>query len=311
MGPSRHLEEGNNFMGCFSSSTPQPTPVNYTGVIGSTLSAQAGEAPEQFAAESNPVSGQPAYANLSLENLGNLLYGSPATSNTETYNDVQTSTGGWYDDQTGQFESANSNPGNATYYGNGQVFTTPVTQTINTPATTGVVPQTQALLTSDPAINALLGGLNSQAATGLAAGDQLTPDQMQMVNQQSLAGFAQRGVSGSGSSVVDAILNQLGYGQQLLSQRQNAGAQAIQANQSAYLNPLLNIVGNTIGGTTTGGPNLFNPQAGLSTAQSNASTQAQWDAAQPTGIQQTGEIAQLGGSAIGGIGAIAGLLSLI
>lgn len=278
-------------MGCFSGSNPLPQPVNYAGVISSTLGAQSNLAPEQFAAESSPEFGQPAYANLSLESLNNLLYGGPASTEKVNFNDVQQSTGGWYNDLTGAFVGGNegANPGNARWEPSGTIFNTPVTETINTPATTGVIPNTQALLMSDPALNSILGNVTNTANTNLSYGDTLTPDQSRMINQQSLADFASRGMSGSGSSVVDAILRQLNYGQQLLTQRQQAAGQATQLQQNAYLNPLVGVVGNLLGGAKSGGPNLFNPQAGLPIAQSDYNTQAQAAAAAPTGLQQTGQ----------------------
>ena len=290
-------------MGCFSGSNPAPEPVNYTGVIGSALSAQANLAPEQFAAEANPATGQPGYANLSLEALTNLLYGSPASSTPVSYNDTQESTGGWYNRETGEFMGSNpaGNPGNATWHNSGSVFTTPIRTTVNTPATEGIVPQTQALLMSDPAVNSILNNLTTTANMNLGYGDQLTPDQVNQINQQSLADFASRGISGSGQSVVDAILRNLNYGQTLLGQRQSAAGQALQGNLSAYTNPLMSIVGNLLGGAKSGGPDLFNPQASVPVAQANYNTQAQFAAAQPTGLQQTGQTVGIISSILGAI----------
>lgn len=85
-------------MGCFSPDPPQaPNPAQITR---DSLQAQVDLAPQQYAAESNPGYGQPAYTALQLQNLQTLLTGRPA--GTQTVN-TPTTTQGYRNTQTGEF----------------------------------------------------------------------------------------------------------------------------------------------------------------------------------------------------------------
>lgn len=165
-----------------------------------------------------------------------------------------------------------------------------------------------AVLASNPDQAALLGTLNQQANSELAAGSQLTPDEQTAMQQASRAAFASRGMTGSNSSIADELLKQYNLGQQLLTQRQGFAQSVLGNNQAVVGDPFQQILGRPSNAVSTGmgvnssaGPSLFNPES--STASSMAAGNAAYSAmfAAPSVMSDVSSTLGATGSLIGGI----------
>jgi hypothetical protein len=132
-----------------------------------------------------------------------------------------------------------------------------------------------ALRAYNPASAGLLDTLNTQAAEGLAAGTGMTADQQRMLNSSVRGAQGARGTGyGPAASYAEVLANS-GFGQDLLSQRQNFAGQTMTANNAFYGDPAswmwgggneafgsLGTLGSQAGqGVQGAGPSLFNPNA--------------------------------------------------
>ena len=288
-------------MGCFGVSAPAP--VNYGKQTSDTLQSQINLAPAQFAAESNPGYGQPAYTNLAMVNMNQLLNG---TAGGQTYNgtgSMDASASGWYNQATGAFVSANGpgqSPGTGDVYAKknspfaiNTSYTTQATPGLNSMLASANTAQrsadisdvqnlglasTNAMLAADPYNAELLQKLNASANSQLDAGSSLTPDEQRVMQQQSRAAFAARGMGGSNGAIADELLKQFNLGQQLLTQRQQFAQSVVGTNQNVIGDPFQQILGRSSGAVADSrgvqaGPSLFNPDDPLAASITSGNNQ--------------------------------------
>ena len=222
-----------------------PTP-DYGTTEANTLRAQEQLAPSLYADTANTSYGQPAYNQLQLQTLASMVNGGNGLPGTADVGNMANRSlrGANLEDLQNLGPAASS-----------------------------------AVLNANPANAALLASLNTNAASGLAAGSGLTPDQTRDVQQQARAAYAARGMGGSNASVDDELLNQFNLGQQLLQQRQNFASSLVGVNQGAVTNPALALIGQNstavpiaLQSQSQSGPTLFNPAAGNNMATSNYTT---------------------------------------
>lgn len=126
---------------------------------------------------------------------------------------------------------------------------------------------------ANPGAAGLVDKLTSQAQEGLAAGQQLTPEQRRTIAQSS--SFNDRGLGGSPTAAIDEIVRGQMAGQGLQGMRQQQAAGAIGANQAFYGDMSQQILGRPSGsfgmtqsalGQSNGynQGNVFNPESALS-----------------------------------------------
>lgn len=251
-----------------------PAQPNYGTATRQTLKAQIDLAPQLFASEANPNYGQPAYTALQLENLKKLINGTNGNDGLSAL-------------LSGEQSKARAGD---------------ITDVTNLgPAATA------AKLAADPYSQMLLAKLNAQAGEGLDAGSMLTADEQRVMQQNSRAASAARGMGGGNGAIADELSKQFAFGQQLLRQRQQFAQGLIGVNQGVAGDPFQEVLGRTAGSAlpsataalSSAGPSLFNPQAGLGLASSNYATAAQIAAAKPSAATTTSGI-------LGGIGQFAG-----
>ncbi len=313
-----------------SAMSPSASTPKYAKIAQQTLQGQISMAPAQYGAESNPDYGQPAYANLQLQNLMALLNGSPAGTQTVT-NQGTASVKGWYGPD-GQYLGNDKKVqpvAGASWVKPGKFYNYTTTsdkaavpglntlmQGQQTASRTGDIMDVEnlgaranaAMLAADPASAALLAKLNAQANSELDAGSNLTTDEQRAMQQQSRAAFAARGMGGSNAAISDELLKQFNLGQQLLTQRQQFAQSLIGTNKLMTGDPWQQILNRSSGAVaqaqqsqSQSGPQVFNPQAGLGLAASNAAAQSQFAAA-------NNPLGQLGGI-LGGLGSLTGGLA--
>ncbi len=291
----------------FSSPSVNIPATNFKQQITQTLAGQQATAPGYFALNQQY---SPQYTGLNLQNLNDVLFG----------------TGG----QPGEI-SQQIGANQALQAGNVQSI-----QQLG-------LPGYQALLASNPGLaqslgyanqagaslagpNSLMGQLSSTAQQQLALGGSISPQEMDMLNQQNEAGFASRGMFNTSQSLVSDLLNQdqftnarlgqrLGWAQGVQGlQNQTAGqlGSLAQTNAGVY-NPYTNILGQSplLGGSQTplelmgtlNTQNLFNPNAGASAYAQNSANQAN------AGIANANLTAGLQAGLIGAAGSIASAYS--
>ncbi len=169
----------------------------------------------------------------------------------------------------------------------------------------------------------LSGQLSDTAQQQLSLGGALSPQELDMINQQSRAGFAQRGMFNTNQSLGADLLSQDQFSNQRLGQRlgwaqnvaglQNQNTSTLgslaQTNASVY-NPYTNILGQSpiLGGSqvplslmgTLNTQNLFSPSSGNDIFNTNFNAQAS------QAIANSNQQAALLGAGISAAGNIAG-----
>lgn len=319
--------------GAFDSGGPDAP--NYGQISADTLKAQIKLAGPQFQAEASPDYGQTAYTGLNLKNMNLLLNGTPA--GTQTQYELKTANQQGYYDAAGNYlgprDKFPERPAGATFHEQGKTFQ--IKRTVDVGPTEGILTQTtransamrladindirnyggmatQATLDANPYNATLLGKLNAQAVQGLDAGSGLTPDEQRAMQQQSRAAFAARGMGAGNGAVADELLKQFDLGQTLLRQRQSFAQGLIATNQSVMGDPWQQVAGRQSGAVplaqatlNTGGPQLFNPQAGIGLATSNYGVAMQQNAAQ--NAQRAQAIKGITGGITGGLSSLNGI----
>jgi hypothetical protein len=242
-----------------------PAVPDYGQQTAATLQAQVNEAPELFQAN---ATFQPQYSGLNLSNISTLLNGA-----TNAWG--QTTTPGLlseYQNQAAPAAAAAQAAAN----------TTQAQSTLTNLAQLG--PQyTAAINAASPESANLLGQLNTQASSELAAGTQLTADQQRQLNNQVNAAQASRGVAYGPAAAYGNVLANSQAGQQMQQQRQQFAGSVLGANNQFYTDPFLSILGtpsnstgaagNLLGGASQLLPGQqFNPNAGESVYNSQAQT---------------------------------------
>lgn len=233
----------------------------------------------------------PLFSSLNLSGLDAALFGTEAGSSSVPME------AGWYD-ATGKLVTANPNaftngpaaaPTNHQQHGlfnstgqgggrnNGFQGPPPAgvswrpsgSYTANTPAQRGLISMYGSALPAlrtanseaNPQMYSLLGNLNTQALNDLALGNQLSPDQMRLMQQTSRAGDAARGLGFGPADVYRETMMQQGYGDQLQQQRRQFAAQMFgldQGQQQSEASQAMNLLGQNANGVTNS-----NPMAGM------------------------------------------------
>jgi hypothetical protein len=267
-------------MGCFS--PDQPDDRSYSGEATKTLKTQIGLAPKVFAAESNPNYGQPAYNRLSLQNMEQMLNGTPESQSTTT--GPTTSKTMWRNSRTGEVTSTPPQRGAPGAYGISSMEWQPFRQTVPGATTTTTTPGQRGLLDmyendvapalsritadqnsaqrtadigdvqnlapgaawamrlSDPASAALLDQMTDQSGSELAMGAQLDPSLLRTV-QQSVRSRQQGMLGGTGSAGdFSEALGVSDFANSLRQQRRQNAAGVIGLRRSFYGDPYQQIL---------------------------------------------------------------------
>ena len=256
---------------CDFSSDPPPAP-NYGEVTRDTLQAQIDLAPDLYASEAEY---QPKYGALALSNLNKLLLGNGTDS-------------GLYEIMRRQnSEQRQADIGDVERLG---------------------LRTRDAMLAANPENATLLRLLNQQAQSGLEAGSQLTPDQIANI-RASQGDWANRGLGYSGPAMLDQATRRAMGGDQMLRQRQQFAQSMLQNNQAIVGDPFLQILGrqgSALGAAQniqqSGGPQIFNPNAGNDMASGAYQAQVAASAADQGPLGAIGGILGGVGGLIGGLG---------
>lgn len=248
------------------SSDPPPAP-NYGQVTRDTLQAQIDLAPQLYASEAEY---QPKYGDLAASNLNKLLQGTGDTPGVFTLLRQQ---------NTAQREAD-----------------------VADVERLGLRTR-DAMLAANPENATLLRLLNQQAMTGLEAGSALSPDQLAKI-KASQGDWAARGLGYSGPALLDQATRRAMGGEQMLRQRQQFAQSMLQNNQAIVGDPFLQILGrqgSALGAAQniqqSGGPQIFNPNAGNDLAAANYQAQLSASAA------DQGPLGMIGGI-LGGVGGL-------
>lgn len=219
--------------GAFSPGAPQQG--NVQDEQTQALQAQINLAPKLFQSQSNTTYGEPAYAQLNLQNLNTILNGVNGVA-------------------PGLLEQ---NANAMTQTAKGQSAANRVLRENNISDVRDLGPAgVEAMNAADPAGATLLAKLNQSANEGLDAGSGLTGDQTRTVTNAVNASNGARGVAYGPAGAYATVIANSAAGNQMQLQRQQTAGTVLGQDQSFYAAPYQSIL-NTTSTANTGATNLL------------------------------------------------------
>lgn len=304
---------------------------------GQTLAAQVKYAPSVY---QQNAQFSPLYNGLNLANLNSFLNGSPETSTTGQV-EMTAGANGWYD-AAGNLVGAGGTPrpaGNVFGHNAGDSFmgtktttnaaqpgflsmysnsimpalteastrANTATRTANLADAYNLAPNMAAAeRAGNPQGADLLDKLSGSVSNELSYGTQLTPAERMQMNQSVRGGAAARGMGFGPSDVFNESMADTGFGQSLLTQRQNQAGSVIPQLSSFYQNPLVlagmgsgntmgsaSVAGAAAGGAAPSQSGEFDPTGQFAQLLQNQG----WEQSQASSMNQNMWETRLGGSA--------------
>lgn len=168
-----------------------------------------------------------------------------------------------------------------------------------------------AIQATNPQMAGLMNTLNTQAQDELNAGSGLTPEEQRLMQQQTRASWASRGLDGTNASAADEVLQQYALGQQLQRQRQQFAQGVVSQDQNAYQDPTLSLLMQGGQGTSAQAQGMmpgtmFNPESPFAGNIAAANQQMAALFADPSTLSKINMVGSTAGNTLGSLASIAG-----